>query len=377
MIAQIDASGMFCYVHSDRLGSPHAVTDSSGRVVWRGDYGPYGDSSATSSSVGVGFAAGRSISPDILQFGSRYYSTNYGRFISADDAIPSPWEPQSVNQIAYAKNNPLRFKDPSGRQFEDWGWGQSTFSWSVSSYEMSGLNFQFDTFWFEMDRSVFWQQLNEWNESRYQRFARDPKLYFEKGAIAASMNLTPNVRTQDYLAGQMTVPPFAALPPGQSIEENLRSLGAHFNGAPVAIDGSVQAMAQVFFNAGAYARFTWIVAPRQGLIKWAGGGAWDYKAADEVNLSNFLIAQNAGNFNFGAVGAALGFSLETLLKSAGYVNYATNYSNQTYRKGLQEGRFGRVGTKPPYGDDPIDQYWVIRGYMYYQKNAKYLNQFLR
>jgi RHS repeat-associated protein len=50
-------------------------------------------------------------------FGARFYSGALGRFTSADDvfADQDPSDPMSWNLMAYVRNNPLRYTDPTGR----------------------------------------------------------------------------------------------------------------------------------------------------------------------------------------------------------------------------------------------------------------------
>jgi len=53
-------------------------------------------------------------------FGARYNSSNLGRFMSADPKHVSAHltDPQSFNRYAYARNNPLLYVDPDGKDFE-------------------------------------------------------------------------------------------------------------------------------------------------------------------------------------------------------------------------------------------------------------------
>jgi hypothetical protein len=53
-------------------------------------------------------------------YGARYYDPVLGRFISADPTTARPFDPQALNRYSYARNNPLRFIDPSGHLFEDY-----------------------------------------------------------------------------------------------------------------------------------------------------------------------------------------------------------------------------------------------------------------
>jgi len=54
-------------------------------------------------------------------FGARYYWSSAGRFTSVDpgNAGADLADPQSWNGYAYARNNPLRFVDPTGLNYED------------------------------------------------------------------------------------------------------------------------------------------------------------------------------------------------------------------------------------------------------------------
>src|SRR5438034_986777 len=55
-------------------------------------------------------------------FGARYMSAAQGRFTSTDPIISGPHkvnDPQNWNLYSYARNNPLRFTDPSGEIIEE------------------------------------------------------------------------------------------------------------------------------------------------------------------------------------------------------------------------------------------------------------------
>ena len=59
-------------------------------------------------------------------YGARYYSANYGRFLSQDNVFLAIGEnngvlkdPQALDSYSYARNNPLRFVDPDGNSFWD------------------------------------------------------------------------------------------------------------------------------------------------------------------------------------------------------------------------------------------------------------------
>lgn len=52
-------------------------------------------------------------------YGARYYNSQHGRFTSVDpeNAGADPSDPQSWNGYAYARNNPLKYSDPDGREY--------------------------------------------------------------------------------------------------------------------------------------------------------------------------------------------------------------------------------------------------------------------
>lgn len=87
-------------------------------------------------------------------------------------------------------------------------------------------------------------------------------------------------------------------------------------------------------------------------------GPWDYKQLDP-DYADF------GNFNYGATGAALGLSQDTLLRAAGWAQTRSVNSGVGVAPSLSEAILG-VGEKPAFGDDPVDQDWIKRGIQYYR-----------
>jgi RHS repeat-associated protein len=86
------------------------------------------------------------------------------------------------------------------------------------------------------------------------------------------------------------------------------------------------------------------------------GGKWDYKQGDK-NLEDF------GNWHFGVVAAAYGFPRDFALEQAGKAQIRAKHSHPEWQRG-----------GPPYGDDPVDQYWIERGYEFYEKNCAHIQQ---
>ncbi|MBU1917620.1 hypothetical protein KKF63_05825, partial [bacterium] len=57
----------------------------------------------------------------------RYYNPKLARFIQADTVVPNPTNLQDYNRYSYAANNPLKYIDPSGHEYEAPGDNDSDF----------------------------------------------------------------------------------------------------------------------------------------------------------------------------------------------------------------------------------------------------------
>lgn len=107
------------YYHTDAIGSVRVITDASGSVVERHDYKPFGEEWSGGSGAATKRFTGqeRDQESGLEYFAARYLETELGRFIRPDDpGYGHPFDPQSMNLYAYARNNPLRFVDPSGHE---------------------------------------------------------------------------------------------------------------------------------------------------------------------------------------------------------------------------------------------------------------------
>lgn len=50
----------------------------------------------------------------LLDYGSRRYDPELGRFIQPDSIVPNPANPQAYDRYSYAFDNPVKYTDPSG-----------------------------------------------------------------------------------------------------------------------------------------------------------------------------------------------------------------------------------------------------------------------
>ena len=122
------SSGIY-YYHTDPAGTPLAVTNTSGAVVWKGYYEPFGNEYAIQGTIGndVRFAGNKKDDETGLNyFGDRYMDSSLARFHAPDPIGPVDsktgkindkilTEPQRLNAYAYGLNSPGRYVDRNGR----------------------------------------------------------------------------------------------------------------------------------------------------------------------------------------------------------------------------------------------------------------------
>ena len=105
LAAKLD--GELEFYHSDSLGSTRAITDELGFVIEEQKSLPFGGVLEGDEKYGF---TGKELDESGLQyFGSRYYDSSTGRFISTDPAM------QYHSPYIYAANNPLAYRDSDGR----------------------------------------------------------------------------------------------------------------------------------------------------------------------------------------------------------------------------------------------------------------------
>lgn len=106
-------SGQTYHVHVDHLGTPKALTDSSGQVVWKADYNPFGKASITSQgpTFNLRFPGQYYDAETGLHYNwRRYYDPNTGRYITSDPLGLF----DGVNTYGYVHGNPMSNTDPTG-----------------------------------------------------------------------------------------------------------------------------------------------------------------------------------------------------------------------------------------------------------------------
>lgn len=123
----IFGGGSISFLHGDHLGSTTLVTDTSGKVLQRVYYDPFGavlENIIMNGDEGTHFLyTGHYLDDwsDLIYMGARYFNPKIGRFLTADTIIPELYHPMAWNRYSYVQNNPLRYIDPTGHFWEEIG----------------------------------------------------------------------------------------------------------------------------------------------------------------------------------------------------------------------------------------------------------------
>ncbi len=122
------AEQVFFY-HTDPVGTPLAMTNASGQVVWRADYKPFGEeNTVTANPKNNKEFVGKEKDEEtgLYYFGARYLDSGAGRFVaiepiravdpySSENIEDILLNPQALNLYAYSMNNPYRYVDTDGK----------------------------------------------------------------------------------------------------------------------------------------------------------------------------------------------------------------------------------------------------------------------
>jgi RHS repeat-associated protein len=116
-IAKITNTGStdyFYYFHNDHLGTPLAMTDSSGNVVWKAAYKAFGEAAVNASSTitnNFRFPEQYYDEETGLHYNyHRYYDPGTGRYLSSDPIGLAG----GINYYIYTGNNPVNWYDVFG-----------------------------------------------------------------------------------------------------------------------------------------------------------------------------------------------------------------------------------------------------------------------
>src|SRR3989344_1775280 len=126
VVPKIEAAESLYYIHQDHLGSTSLVTDSTGKVVSKQSYYPYGTTRSYSQLTADNSQPERQYtgqvsdidSTGLYYYNARYYNPTIAKFTQADT------NNNNLNRYTYTDSNPVNLIDPSGYQetrFDDEG----------------------------------------------------------------------------------------------------------------------------------------------------------------------------------------------------------------------------------------------------------------
>ncbi len=111
-IIQVTSGGTVTYNTQDHVGSIIARTDSSGNILSKYKYAPFGESPSLSGTI-FGFTGQRfDAETGLYHFKARYYDPVTGRFLQPDPISYGA----GLNVYRYVKNSPLIHRDPAGNE---------------------------------------------------------------------------------------------------------------------------------------------------------------------------------------------------------------------------------------------------------------------
>jgi RHS repeat-associated protein len=109
------AASQTFWLHTDALGSIRSVTDSTGKEVQNQAFHSYGEkaSQSTNHKESLGFTGERTDESGLIYLRGRFMDPVAGRFISPDPIVRMG-SVMGMNAYAYADQDPVNLKDPSG-----------------------------------------------------------------------------------------------------------------------------------------------------------------------------------------------------------------------------------------------------------------------
>ena len=120
----IPASGNPTYYIEDLLGTSRVITTNTGVVCYDADFYPFGGERAYTNTCPQNYkfeGKERDTETGNDDFGARYYSNRFGRWLSADWSsvpVPVPYanltNPQTLNLYAMVSDDPESFADLDG-----------------------------------------------------------------------------------------------------------------------------------------------------------------------------------------------------------------------------------------------------------------------
>jgi len=126
-VAMVPAAGNALYYAEDSLGSSRVIVQSTGALCYDADFTPFGGERSYTSTCSQNYkfeGKERDTETGNDDFGARYYTWRFGRWLSSDwSALPVPvpyanlGNPQTLNLYSMVADDPESFADLDGHMF--------------------------------------------------------------------------------------------------------------------------------------------------------------------------------------------------------------------------------------------------------------------
>lgn len=139
LVARIDANGNKAYYLQNGHGDVVELRDSNGNLLNDYSYDIWGNPLTVNETIDNPFRYSGELWDDTTELQylrARWYDPSLGRFISEDSYEGDIKNPLTLNYYVYTANNPLRYIDPSGRDYlgftakelqEEYGFGSGDY----------------------------------------------------------------------------------------------------------------------------------------------------------------------------------------------------------------------------------------------------------
>jgi RHS repeat-associated protein len=340
LLAMISA-GATTYYHQDHL-SARLTTDANGNILSQEGHFPFGEQWYQSGAGNKwSFTSYQRDSESGLDYAlARYYDSRTGTFCSADPLAGSPGDPQSWNRYPYGRNDPIDITDPSGKSW--WSSLLIDAGIAVASYFLPALAPEL------FDATAATETMSV-EQTASTLLSESGSVMSYSAGINATLTATSASLTPAFFGGavgaELTTPQNPPQTPTapQTPKKNCPPVPSHPKG--VNINSNISAMENV--NAadptkGKVGAWGWFINKVQT------NGAWDYKTQG-ITYDDF------GNFNYGATGAVLTNSFQTLTQGAVMARLAKTPLTQLKKYGL--------------GNDPHKNEMIRQGMQYKQNGC--------
>jgi RHS repeat-associated protein len=338
-------SGRVLWVHDEPITKAKRMTDTTRTIVNASELDPFG------GQVGPATSQNGTLWNQQTWLQHHRYSTYERDSNSSDEAMqrrynrwwsrfdqPDPYNgsydlgnPQSFSRYAYVQNDPVNLVDPSG----------------LLEAAPCGVSYKYDP------------ATGEWRGTPNQCMSSDMLAFlwshlFPRGG---STNVDPFDIGGSGGSGEDPCAHFlpADIPPNVSVDNNIKLAETLYD------QWSMRGNSEPGSNAASASMINY------NRPKWFEQQTGDHGPMDYKWLTTDMRYDNFGNFNYGAVGAAIHFSADTLLKVAGWVQQQGAHADLgrgTAPSSLLEAYRGAGGVAP-YGDKPGDQIQIQNGIDYY------------